>query len=121
MIIVNKEGHSGTSIGLAKENHNLKNPEVLLILSQMYPKALEPLLLEGVDMPSSRGYLPNSGIEPVTLWSPASAGGFFTTSNTGETHSEDISSGSMALSSPVLRTSKGVVSLQGEVHAEAGR
>ena len=25
MIIVNKEGHSGTSIGLAKENHNLKN------------------------------------------------------------------------------------------------
>ena len=36
-------------------------------------------------MPSSRG-LPNPGIKPVSLKSPALAGGFFTTSATCEAH-----------------------------------
>ena len=32
------------------------------------------------------GHLPNPGIEPVSLMSPALVGGFFTTSATWETH-----------------------------------
>ena len=45
---------------------------------------LQARILECVVMPSS-GDLPNPGIEPVFLISPASAGGFFTTSTTWET------------------------------------
>ena len=41
---------------------------------------LEARILEWVAMLSSRGSLPNSGIEPTSLVSPALAGGFFTTS-----------------------------------------
>ena len=41
---------------------------------------LQARILEWVAMLSSRGNLPNSGIEPTSLVSPALAGGFFTTS-----------------------------------------
>ena len=40
--------------------------------------------LSGLPFPSP-GDLPDPGIEPVTLMSPALAGGFFTTNATGET------------------------------------
>ena len=46
---------------------------------------LQARILEWVDMPSSRD-LPYPGIELVSLMSPASAGGFFTTSATWEAH-----------------------------------
>ena len=39
-------------------------------------------ILEQVAQPCSRGYPPDSGIEPESLLSPALAGGFFTTSTT---------------------------------------
>ena len=42
-------------------------------------------LLEWVAVPSF-GDLPDPGMEPASLVSPASAGGFFTTSTTWETH-----------------------------------
>ena len=42
---------------------------------------LQARMLEWVAMPSSWD-LPNPGIEPVSLMSPALAGGFFTTSAT---------------------------------------
>ena len=44
---------------------------------------LQPRILAWVVMPYSRG-LPNPGIEPASLTSPALAGGFFTTSATWE-------------------------------------
>ena len=44
---------------------------------------LQARLLEWVTMPSS-GDLPNPGIKPASLMSPALAGGFFTTSATWE-------------------------------------
>ena len=37
---------------------------------------------------TSPGHLPNPGIKPASLVSPALAGGFFTTSTTWETHRE---------------------------------
>ncbi|MGT9536967.1 hypothetical protein ACVWBC_15400, partial [Enterococcus faecalis] len=41
----------------------------------------------GVGLPfPPPGNLPNPGIEPVSLMSPALAGGFFTTSTTWEAH-----------------------------------
>ena len=46
---------------------------------------LQASILEWVDMPPP-GDLPHLGIEPATLMSPASAGGFFTTSATWEAH-----------------------------------
>ena len=46
---------------------------------------LQARILEWVAMPSSRGSS-QPGIEPVSLMSPASAGGFFTTSVTWEAH-----------------------------------
>ena len=48
---------------------------------------LQARILEWVAIPSSRD-LPNSGIEPESLMSPALAGRFFTTSTTWEAHSE---------------------------------
>ena len=46
---------------------------------------LQARVLEWVAMPSSRdSNLPNSGIKPASLMSPAFAGGFFTTSATWE-------------------------------------
>ena len=47
------------------------------------PGILQTRMLEGVAIHSSRD-LPNLGIEPVSLMSPALAGGFFTTSTTWE-------------------------------------
>ena len=44
----------------------------------------------GLPFPSP-GYLPNSGIEPMTLASPALAGRFFTTVSPGKSHSSWIS------------------------------
>ena len=44
---------------------------------------LQARILEWVAMPSSSD-LPNPGIEPVSLMSPALAGGFFTTRATWE-------------------------------------
>ena len=44
---------------------------------------LQARVLEGVAMPSS-GDLPDPGIKPASLMSPALAGGFFTTSATWE-------------------------------------
>ena len=46
---------------------------------------LQARILEWVVMTSSRG-LPDPGIEPTSLISPALAGGFFTTRATGEAH-----------------------------------
>ena len=46
---------------------------------------LQAKILEWVSMPYSRD-LPDPGIEPVSLMSPALAGGFFTTSTTQESH-----------------------------------
>ena len=46
-------------------------------------RILQARILEWVAMPSSRD-LPNSGIEPVSLMTPALAGRFFTTSTTWE-------------------------------------
>ena len=46
---------------------------------------LQARLLEWVVMTSSRG-LPDPGIEPLSLISPALAGGFFTTRAAGEAH-----------------------------------
>ena len=46
---------------------------------------LQARILERVDMPPP-GDLPHPGIEPAALMSPASAGGFFTTSATREAH-----------------------------------
>ena len=46
---------------------------------------LQPRILEWVAAPFSRG-LPNLGIEPTSLMSPALAGGFFTTSDPWEAH-----------------------------------
>ena len=46
---------------------------------------LQARMLEWVAMPSSR-VLPNSGIRPTSLASPALAGGFFTTNATWEAH-----------------------------------
>ena len=45
---------------------------------------LQAGILEWVAMPSSRGNLPDPGIEPAFLTSPALAGGFFTTRATWE-------------------------------------
>ena len=45
---------------------------------------LQIRILEWVAMPSSRGNLPDPGIEPVSLTSPALAGGFFNISATWE-------------------------------------
>ena len=45
---------------------------------------LQSRILEWVVVPSSRGYLPNPGIEPMRLMSPALAGRFFTASTTGK-------------------------------------
>ena len=46
---------------------------------------LQARVLEWVAMPSSRdSNLPNSGIKPASLMSPAFAGGFFTTRTTWE-------------------------------------
>ena len=52
---------------------------------------LQARILEWVAMPPPGG-LPNPGIEPVSLTSPASAGGFFTPSTTWEAlhHNDDI-------------------------------
>ena len=44
---------------------------------------LQAKILEWVAMPSSRD-LPHAGIKPLSLMSPASVGGFFTTSTTWE-------------------------------------
>jgi len=44
---------------------------------------LQARILEWVAMPSSRD-LPDQGIKPVSLMSPALAGGFFTTRFTGK-------------------------------------
>ena len=44
---------------------------------------LQASILEWVAMPSS-GDLPDPGIEPASLWSPALAGGFFTPRATWE-------------------------------------
>ena len=46
---------------------------------------LQARTLEWVAMPSS-GDLPDPGMEPTSLVSPALAGGFLTTSATGEAH-----------------------------------
>ena len=50
----------------------------------MFMGILQERILEWVAMPSSEA-LPNPGIKPVSLTSPALAGGFFTTSTTWET------------------------------------
>ena len=42
---------------------------------------IQTIILERVGMPSSRD-LPDLGIEPISLMSPALAGGYFTTSAT---------------------------------------
>ena len=46
---------------------------------------LQASILEWVAMPSS-GDLPDPGIEPASLMTPALTGGFFTTSTTLEAH-----------------------------------
>ena len=46
---------------------------------------LQARILEWVAMPSS-GDLPDPGMEPTSLMSPALAGGFFTTSSIWEAH-----------------------------------
>ena len=53
---------------------------------------LPAIILEWIAIPSSRD-LSNPGIEPVSLTSPALAGGFFTTSATQKAqflHKEDV-------------------------------
>ena len=47
---------------------------------------LQARILEKVVIPSGPGVLPNPGIEPVSLMTPALAGRFFTTSATWEAH-----------------------------------
>ena len=47
---------------------------------------LQARIVEWVAMPSPPGDLPNPGIEPVSLESPALASRFFTTSTTWEAH-----------------------------------
>ena len=46
---------------------------------------LQARVLEGIAMPSPEN-LPDPGIEPTSLMSPALAGGFFTTGTTWEAH-----------------------------------
>ena len=50
---------------------------------------LQARILGWVAMPSS-GDLPDPGVEPVSLMSPALAGGFFTTSATWEALSDSV-------------------------------
>ena len=52
---------------------------------------LQARILEWVAVPSSRGNLPDPGIEPVSLTSPALVCRFFTTNATWEAHSPGIS------------------------------
>ena len=47
---------------------------------------LQARILKWVTIYPSPGGLPNPGIEPVSLMSPALAGGFFTTSTSWEAH-----------------------------------
>ena len=51
---------------------------------------LQARILEWVAIPSSRGNLLNSEIEPTSLLSPVLASGFFTTSATWETQNMNI-------------------------------
>ena len=49
-------------------------------------RILQARILEWIAMPSTPGDLPDPGIEPTSLTSPALAGGFLTTRATWEAH-----------------------------------
>ena len=78
----------------------LCNPTDYSPLSSSVHGILQMRLLEWVAMLSSR-YLPNPGIEPASLTSPALAGCFFTTSTTWEFDQPRVLGGTGELFSPV--------------------